>query len=315
MLLRDYAITPDVFDTASYSSDEVCGLHLDRIREVLLAEGLVRDLRSGEWRRQFSIDGRPWHRRGKELLKKLAAQNRLISIPPALSTTPSSDRAWCEEALGSGAYRPFTGGVIVTEPVKAAFPAESLAARIDKLASAPWWAARSPSVRLARNLEEYQKHLRPMLRCANSLMFIDPHLDPEKQGYRDFGQLVAAAGGRDPVPLIEIHRVCYEGSGRSRTFPMRGDLQYFETRFRSGLEASLRDASLRVEVFIWDDFHDRYLITNLIGISLPNGFDTTTDPRNITSWTRLDSKDRDDVQREFDPASSRHKLRQRFSIE
>ena len=63
-LLAEYAITPDVFDVASYTSEEVCGLHLEAIREPMLTDGLVRDLRDGEWRRLFANDARAWHRRG-----------------------------------------------------------------------------------------------------------------------------------------------------------------------------------------------------------------------------------------------------------
>ena len=314
-LLADYAITPDVLDITSYSSEEVCGLHLDRIREVMLTEGLVRDLRAGEWGRLFTNDGRPWHRRGKELLKKLAQQSRLVPFQPTLASTPPDDPAWCHEALGTHRVIPFTGGVIVTEPVKAAFPAEALVARIDRLAGAPWWAARSSSVRLRRSMAEYLAQLAPVLRCANSLMFIDPHLDPARPGYGDFAQLLAAAGRRSPAPAIEIHRVCYEGSGPSRVFPMRDEPGYFERRFRDALQASIRTADLRVDVFIWDDFHDRYLVSDLIGVSIPNGFDTTADPSSVTRWTRLGRGDRDDIQREFDPASKRHDLRKRFIVE
>ena len=31
-LLSEYAITPDVFDVGSYSSEEVCGLHLQALK-------------------------------------------------------------------------------------------------------------------------------------------------------------------------------------------------------------------------------------------------------------------------------------------
>ena len=314
-LLADYAITPDVFDVTSYTNEEACGLHLDKIREVLLTEGLVRDLRAGEWRELFSTDYRVLHHRGKELLKKLATQGRLVRFAPVLPDPPGDDCAWCAEALKTHTAVPFTGGVIVTEPVKAAFPGERLVARIDKLASAPWWAARSSSLRLERNLAAYQEHLAPVLRCANSIMFIDPHLDPQRPGYREFADLLSRAGRRTPAPPIEIHRVCYEGSGPSRRFPMRDDPEYIERRFRGALDVTIRAAGLRVEVFVWDDFHDRFLISNLIGILLSNGFDTTTDPNSITSWTRLGRNDRDDVQREFDRASERHSLRHRFTME
>ncbi len=48
--------------------------------------------------------------------------------------------------------------------------------------------------------------------------------------------------------------------------------------------------------------------------SVQNGFDTTTAPNAQTTWTRLGRRDRDDIQREFDPASNRHTLRARFRI-
>ena len=95
---------------------------------------------------------------------------------------------------------------------------------------------------------------------------------------------------------------------------MTEEHDYFERRLRDGMSANLRAASLHAEVFIRDDFHDRYLISNLIGVSLPNGFDTTRNPDSITRWTRLGRCDGDDVQREFYPASRRHALHTRFTI-
>ena len=310
-LLADYAITPDVFDVTSYSDEEVGRLHLRGISEVMKSEGLVRDLRSGEWRRLFSEDERPWHRTGKELVKKLFSQGRLVDFQPALPAAPSVDEDWCEEAIATHRSQPLTGGIIVTGRVKEAFRSQALVERIDKLDRAPWWQNRSPSVRLPRNLPAYQQHLGPILRCANSLYFIDPHLDPARYQYRDLGNLLVSAGNRRPAPLIEIHRVCYEGSGRNRGLLGIDEL---EQDFRQKLAAPLSAAGLKVDVFVWDDFHDRFLISNLIGISLPNGFDTTSNQAAVTTWTRLGKRESDDVQREFDPANNRHKLHGTFRI-
>ena len=306
-LLAEYAITPDVFDVASYTSEEVCGLYLDKIREPMLTEGLVRDLRNGEWRRSFASDARAWHRWGKELIRKLATQGRLIQFPPELPGPPPDDRGWCAEALATRSVRAFTGGVVVTGPVKSTYPNEPLVARINQLENAQWWAARSPSVTLTRTFADYERHLDPVLRCSNSLLFIDPYLDPAKDRYREIGALLALAGDRTPAPRIEIHRGSREG---------RRDKEgsYFEHHFREKLADPLRAAGLQAEVFVWDDFHDRFLISNLIGISLPNGFDTAQDPNALTRWTRLGRGDRDDVQREFDVASKRHKLQWQFTI-
>ena len=67
-------------------------------------------------------------------------------------------------------------------------------------------------------------------------------------------------------------------------------------------------------VYFWDDMHDRYLISDIVGVQMPNGFDTTTAPNSITTWSRLSRNARDDIQREFDPATGRHKLHYTFIV-
>lgn len=307
-LLAEYSITPDVFDETSYSSGLECSARLDIIREVMMNEGLVRNLRNGEWRRQFSDPGRPWHRRAKEILRKLHTQGRLIEFATSLSLVPTDDLGWCAEALASHQTRTMNGGVIVTKSVKDAYRRESLVARVDRLNSASWWTQRSPSVQLDRKIAAYREQLVPILRCANSLQFIDPYLNPEEPGYREFAKLLGDAGKRDPAPLIEIHRVCFEGGGVSRTFPD------FRSIFRRALTEPLRAAALSARVFVWDEFHDRFLLSNLVGLSLPYGLATSTRPRDMTTWTRMGHDDRDNIQREFEEATRRHTLHDQFTL-
>lgn len=88
----------------------------------------------------------------------------------------------------------------------------------------------------------------------------------------------------------------------------------WKNRFNFLLQPVVSETDLSIEVSIWDDFHDRCLTSNLIGISLPNGFDVRSRPDDITTWTRLSRIDRDDLQREFDPASGRHKKHGGFTI-
>lgn len=308
-LLAEYALTPDVFDATSYSSDEVGSIRLQDLKEVLLAEGIVRDLRDGGWSQLFTNGGRPWHNRGKELLKKLAQQKRLRRFQPVGGSIPASDADWCLEALASNGVFPLFG-IVATPAVAAGFKAEALVASIDRLPSVPWWAARSQSVRMPRTLAEYTGHLQPVLDCANSIMFIDAHLDPTQGRYRDFLSLLLATAGRVTRPLIEVHRVCYFDTRDKRD--QRDDAGW-RAMFANWV-GPLQAAGIAVEVFVWDDFHDRHVISDLIGIQMGNGFDTTGDPASITTWTRLGRAERDDIQREFDPASGRHTLRHRFRI-
>ena len=309
-LLAEYALSPDVFDITSYSSDEVGDIRLQSLKEVVLHEALVRNLRDGRWLHVFKDNNRPWHKRGKELLKKMVTQNRLNLFRPVLAEEPTKDEDWCHEAVASHKEEALSG-VITTSRVTETFSSEKLVSSIDKLSNAIWWQKRSSSVRLDRNISDYQENMHLVLRCANSLMFIDPHLDPFLPRYRDFVTLLTAMAGRTPRPLIEIHRVCYVGSGPSRKIIPETE---WETRFKQALTKPLVTAGVEAKVFVWDDFHDRYLISNLVGINVPNGFDTTNQPGSMTTWTRLGRDDLDDIQREFDPASTRHKLRRKFKV-
>lgn len=308
-LIADYAITPDVFDVTSYSGEEVCGLRLGIIKDAMLDEGLVRDLRGGEWQELLVSSARPWHRRAQEIAKKLVMQGRLVPCEPALATSPADDQGWCAEALASHAGAPMTGGVIATASVKAAYPEEPVVERVDTLEKAPWWRSRGSSVRLERSLDAYRRHLKLVLSHARSLQFVDAYLDPERDHYRGFADLLAGAGSRQVPPRIEIHRKCPDDHDR-----MSQNLDYIEGVFRRELAQRLRATGLSVEVYVWDDFHDRYLISNLIGIGMQNGFDTSGKADDLTTWTRLTRTDQDDIQREFDPASRRHKLRRHFQV-
>jgi len=309
-LLCEYALTPDVFDASSYSHEEVGTARFEYLKEVFLQEALLRNLRAGEWLSVFNNNARPWHRRGMELLKKMVKQNRLRKAASSLLNSPENDADWCREALASHQIDPMTG-VISTAQVVETVGGNPILGRIDRLGSFPCWAGRSSSERLARCHANYEDQLRLIMNCANSMMLIDPHLDPSLRRYNDVLPLLLLAQGRRPAPLMEIHRVIYVGSGPNRRIL---DSAEWEKRFRDAWSNDLSAVGLKVEIFVWDDHHDRYLITDLIGIEMGNGYDTTANLNDITTWSRIGRKDRDDIQREFDPACNRHTLRHRFTV-
>ncbi|MDA2927890.1 hypothetical protein MYX78_11795, partial [Acidobacteria bacterium AH-259-G07] len=310
-LLAEYAVTPGVLSQDSYTNYEVGDILLGQLKDVVLHEALVRNLHGGEWLQVFRSNDRPWHRRGLELLRKLVNQNRLRFFPKIMDQIPSSEQEWCLEAVESNNVSPLDG-VITTSETCSKFKSVSFVGDSQRLTSYQWWRDQrnQPSIRLPRTLDQYSRALELLLECANSIMFIDAHLDPSQYRYSDFSQLLLATGSGQIKPLLEIHRVCYEGSGPSRRIVPNDK---WENRFRTSMNRILQQASLSVEVLIWDDFHDRHIITNLVGLHLGNGLDTTR-ARSLTTWTRLARDDRDDIQREFDPASGRHTLRHRFRV-
>lgn len=307
-LLAEYALTPDVFDTTSYNSDEVCDLHLQSLKDLLLNDGIVRDLRDGEWRRIFSSTDRAWHRRGKELLKKLVTEGRLSSAVSALAQVPASDFDWCSEAVASHASDPLAA-IIVTERVAVPPSATSVVTAVSEMRGTAWWTARSPSLTVRRTRADYEAALDAVLRHANSLMFVDPHIDPtDRHQYADFMQILESLRHRSSKPLVELHRASWYGGGNDK----RPRVEEVVAALRPELSALAKRLGCNIEVFLWDDIHDRFLISDLIGISMPHGFATTRAADSMTPWTRLGRADRDAVQRRFDPAS--RTPRHRFTI-
>ena len=303
-MLDEVALTPDIFDGALYTSQDACDLHLRYIREPLLHEALIRDLRNGDWSAYVGATIGRWHPKGKELFKKLATQSRLRTFRSAGPAAPADDDGWCDEAIASSGIEQLAV-ILSTNDVARRHAAYPLVHSIETTTNTAWWRGRGPSKRVARNLPAYVQALRLVLANSNSLMFIDPHVDPTLPRYGNFVQLLLAAR-RAPVTKLEVHRCCYEGPPTNRTIFTGAGQAVLEQRFRDAWGATLRAAGISVSVYVWPDIHDRYLISNLIGVNVSNGFDESRDPNATMMLTRLSRNDADDIQRQHDIAVNRH---------
>lgn len=286
------------------------------IWEALLEWLLTRNLRAGDWYRELIANRLEMPHQAQKLLKQLVLNQRFTFAPPEMEKVPDNSEDWCQEALASHRSNALVG-ILACPLVKQAFREEQLVASIANRSSSKWWQnyvgrADPQGPRITRTVESYLMQLDKVLRFASHIMFLDPHLDPTRRGYKGFVRILQAASRTNgPKPKLEIHRVCYEGSGSQRNVIVNSE---WERRFRTELDAPLRAMGLSVEIFIWSDEHERHLLSNLIGLHLGNGFDVSKDPNARTTWTRLNSADRDNIQREFDPAVNASKLNYRFSI-
>jgi hypothetical protein len=207
-MLSELAIVPDVFDAACYSSAETCNLHLNYLKEPILNEVLIRDLYDGGWRTFVTKDAGRWHPKAKELLKQIGKGSRLRGFRRMLEQQPDTYSEWCREAVLSHEAEALAG-VIAANEIASDYGADSILCSIDKLTSRQWWQGRGPSVRVQRNTAAYLATLRLVIENANSLMFIDPYVDPCKTNYSEFLDLIDAARRPTGAPLIEVHREHY----------------------------------------------------------------------------------------------------------
>lgn len=312
-MLAELALIPSVFRPESYSDPEVCNVFLQALRKFALPGSIIRDLHAGEWSKSLAGD-RDLHFRTKEILAKLKKQNRLHVAPPCLNKDPVLDSEWCEEAIASHKSESLTR-IIASRNDARLFKNEKAITPIDRFFDkAATWNESGESVRIGRSIDQYLQALKLILKHANSLVFVDPYLDPSQDNYENIGKIFSAAQRKECPPLIEIHRSCY-GSAREGGRPQMVNTEEWKAIFDHHLAEVLSKAGLEAEVFIWDKFHDRYLITNLIGISVPHGFGEETKSRySKTTWTRLTSNDVDDVVMEFSPNHRRRICYGTFTI-
>lgn len=293
-MLGELAITPDVYRESSFVDAAAAAVAWERLRDPMLQECLLRDLYGGEMCRSLLDRDLGLSPKGKELLRKSARRRR--KVPRCGEALPLSDSEWCAEAIASAETLPLD--CIVTVPsTKAQYGSEELVSDAARLNAHPWWTNRGPSVRLDRKTDEYLRVLDRVLVASNSLMFIDPHLDPTKRHYSEFWRLLAHCHRSEAPVRVELHRGSTEGSGKKTEIP---SLAEFQRRFTDELLPRLRGTNIKLKIVVWPEFHDRYLISDLIGISLPNGFDVSNRPDDTTTWNRLSRIDRDDIQREFE---------------
>jgi hypothetical protein len=305
-MLSEFALIPEVLEAPRPEEAELHDAYMAQLADLLLNDGLVRDLRDGEWQRYVSQNLARLSLPAQKLLMALANSGRLRASEATELPPPQNSEQWLWEAQRSQSESPRDRKLTaVLAPHELAIAQEDdFVTSVRRLHKASWWEARACSIRLERRTGQYLQHLGPVLRHSNSLMFIDPNLDPTKPNYHQFKQLLEYAARVGCAPFIEIHRSCKDSTG-SVWYPTRnGWIDLFEP-LRSALQG-------KIKVFVWEDFHDRYLISNLIVISVPNGFDICTDEHRHplrTTWTRLSRRDADDVRSEFDRSNGGERLK------
>lgn len=312
-MLQEIVITPSAFECTSYSSQDTCDAHFDGLRQALLEWTIVRDLRDGEWKEAVHGLSESMSSRSRELWKKILKQGRAFEFQSCGQTKPQTDAEWCAEAITSVQHKHLLG-ILTSETTKTNFAKDPLIASVQKRGSALWWkhleAGHPDGHQSTRFKQDYISRLDLILRHANSLYFVDPHLDPQKKGYTEFLDIIQTALDRAVVPpMIQIHRCCYEGSGSNRNLVSNAE---WESRFRTAWASDHRTHG--IEVFIWSNSHDRHLLTNLIGIHLGNGFDTSPDVTARVSWSRISKHDLDSMLRTVDPSAEGRHLIHRFRI-
>ena len=305
-MLHEFAFSPDIFfptafgvktDQGAFIPGEAHGhLALASLWKGIERFGVIRDLSNGKWGNALDERKEDLHVRSRELLKKLRVNGRVVPAAAQNQGSPTAEGEWLAEALASHIGDPKITQFFGTDEFCASLRAsehEDLPRGISKIPFCAPFSGGGYSIKVDRNVVAYINVLKPLIKYSRSLMFIDPYLDLEAANYQDFLILLKEIATINPGVDIELHRQIKTVNG--------GQLRSagsWKKSFDQVLNADPVLKSLNIKVFIWDEFHDRYLVTNLMGISVPYGFDTTK-KNEATRWSMLSPHDANDVRDEF----------------
>jgi hypothetical protein len=316
-MLREFAFSPDILLASAYGLTTADGvfhtaedhghLALNTLRKGLERGGVVRDLAGGAWLQAVMSTTEGLHPRSREVLLKIQKNGRVVPAARRVAAQPADEMSWLTEAFASHQAEPLLSQFFGTDSFGAAVSAaayQQLPKGISKLPFCEPFAGGGCSAKVRRTLVDYVNLLRPLFKHSRSLMFIDPYLDLEAPNYRDFVGLLQEVARVRPDASVELHRQLRVTGPGSQLIPA----DEWRRRFKRAIDADPLLRTLAIEVLIWDEFHDRYLVSNLMGISVPYGFDTST-KADETRWTVLTPDDTDDIRVEFSAGDPRKRRR------
>lgn len=330
MLLPEFALIPDIFDSNSLNNDQNLVTILCQILKGLSKYGLVANLNRGQWIKY--VENRIHKLKHKDkvqtLLSRLKDRNRLVRHPKRMQGPPSNDLEWLELALESQRRIPFHGIIInqtdlIEEKNHSDYPFIDFNDALDS----PQIEEMDEPITLKKCECDYRKYLAPILRHAKKLILLEPYFNYGDERWLKTLNICAELMGdrgheRKHERLkgeIHLHTTLIHQEKKPYDRLFRGHLEHVYKHKDKYLDKwveifkPLKERfGHKFKVYLWEKLfekpHDRFIFTNQCGISIQGGLDCYTKDPNPTTWSLLGDKAWDFWLKRIEPSSNFYKL-------
>jgi hypothetical protein len=314
-VLYEFAMTPDLFDASIINTDRGASTILVELLRGIAENGLLANLNGDQWLRHV-IEERtktlsPALRdKVLKLISVLNDRHRLVRHPRCMAISPGTDKEWLKLVFISHDRIPFNAIILSQSLIdRCGRGCDALVEFFGSLDSAQWESRRKRTLSLTRTAAAYRTALTPILRHARSLALIDPYLNTQQSRYFDTvticSNMLGKTGNDRIKGRIDIHAEAKNQDPFNRT--VADPLAAWEQKLRPLITTD----GHRFRVFLWEShpdsesMHDRFILTDKCGISVPGGLDCRTHSHpNRTDWSFLDEDVRQLHWSEYDPAVS-----------
>jgi hypothetical protein len=314
-VLYEFAMTPDLFDASVATATGPAEVVLVQLLRGIADNGLLANLHKGGWLRHISqtrIPSLPPGLKAKieVCLTVLEDRHRLVRHPKGTNGTPTSDLDWLGLALVSHNRVPLHA-IVLSKSLMAGYgkTCEAFVEFFSALDSPQWEKRRHRTLTVTKSPTAYETALAPILRYARALCLVDPFLNSLEPRFFETVKMCShmmGQRGHERLPgRIDIHAEFH------RQKPEGRKPEDYLSAWRTALEPLGGTDRHRFRVFLWGGkpMHDRFILTDQCGISVPGGLDCRPTPSALqTDWSLLDEDARSARWGDYDPPSSPYKL-------
>ena len=314
-MLYEFAMTPDLFDAAMLEADSASNVILIELLKGIAENGLLANLHKGGWSchvREERVPTLSPDVRGKVIscLSMLDKRHRLACHPKCVAGSPATDMDWLNLALESHQGIPFHA-IVSSHPLidDCDQDCDALVEFFSSLDSGKWDGRRRRDLTLTKSPPAYRAALAPILRHAKSLVLVDPWLNSDEARYFDTVTICSNVMGQRGHTRLQ-GRIHIHGEAGKQKPPGRSPTDYLNA-WDQKLRPLVAVDNHRFKVFLWESIpgsesmHDRYILTDQCGLSIPAGLDCRTHSyANSTTWSLLDDVTLQLRWSDYDPSAS-----------
>lgn len=273
-MLSEFAFSPSVF----------CCENEAELKHILLqlkSIGLLADLNGANWSKQIreileteNFVNKKFFQNFLEVVNK---NNRLIIHKKNPSRTFASNIDWVYEAIDEhNSNELCLIGASQEDISMLSLCLDNIKKLSDFAINEKWENALMQSKLIGCTKNEYEKHLSPFLKYANYLTIIDPHLGSLQSNQMKFLNICFDLLGKEK-----------QDSTNKEVYIHVRDKGQNKTAFHSYIASKY---PIKVNVYFWNDvyisMHDRYLLTEQSGISIPRGCELLKDQDTLISMVQ-----------------------------
>ncbi len=314
-MLYEFAMTPDLFDASVANSDSSAGIILVELLRGIAENGLLANLHKDRWLRHVTeqrVTTLSPALKDKVLtcLSVLHDRHRLVRHPKCVAGDPDTDQDWLKLAFDSHDRIPFHAIVLSQALIDGCGrECDALVEFFGSLDSAQWNRRRNRTLSLTKSVADYRTALAPILRHAKSLALIDPWLNSHESRYFDTVTICSNVLGQRGHARLQGRIDIHAELGKQK--PDGGTVEKYLDAWEQKLRPLIAADGHRFRVFLWESLpgsesmHDRFILTDQCGISVPGGLDCRSySYANSTDWSLLDEDVRIERWKDYDPPVS-----------